>query len=82
MGEVNTIGLDPAKHVFQVHGANGAGAALLKKRMTRAKVLGCFASQPRCLVAMEACGSAHHWAREMRRLGQVRLDLRWGRVPV
>jgi transposase len=69
MGEVTTIGQDLAKHVFQVHGANGAGARLLKKRLTPTKVLGFFASQPRCLVAMEACGSAHHWAREIRRLG-------------
>ncbi len=74
MGEVTTIGLDLAKQVFQVHGADGAGTALFKKRLTRSKVISFFASQARCLVAMEACGSAHYWAREIQKLGhEVRL---------
>ena len=74
VGEVSTIGLDIAKQVFHVHGADDSGARLLSRRVTRAKLLSFFASQPRCLVAMEACGGAHHWARELRRLGhEVRL---------
>ena len=63
MTEVSTIGMDIAKHVFQVHGADASGRAVLRRKIGRAKVLDFFASQPRCLVAMEACGSAHHWAR-------------------
>jgi transposase len=74
MGEVTTIGLDLAKQVFHVHGADAAGAALFSRKLTRAKLIGFFASQPRCLVAMEACASAHHWGRELARLGhEVRL---------
>jgi len=74
MGEVTTIGLDIAKQVFHVHAADASGIPLLSRRVTRAKLLGFFASQPRCTVAMEACGGAHHWARELERLGhQVRL---------
>ena len=74
MGEVTTIGLDIAKSVFQVHGANAAGTAVLRKKLSRAKVLAFFASLPRCVVALEACGGAHFWAREIARLGhEVRL---------
>ena len=74
MDGVTTIGLDLAKQVFQAHGADAAGAGQFSKRLTRAKVLGFFASQPRCLVAMEACGGAHYWGRELERLGHdVRL---------
>lgn len=74
MEGVSTIGLDIAKSVFQTHGANAVGRQLFSQRITRAKVLPFFAAQPRCLVAMEACGSSHHWAREITRLGhEVRL---------
>jgi transposase len=74
MGEVTTIGLDIAKQVFHVHGADASGAAQFSRRLTRTKVLEFFASQPPCLVAMEACGGAHYWAREIKRLGhEVRL---------
>lgn len=74
MGEVSTIGLDIAKSVLQAHGADASGRQLFSQRITRAKVLPFFAAQPRCLVAMEACGSSHHWARELTRLGhEVRL---------
>ena len=74
MGEVTTIGLDIAKQVFHVHGADAVGAAQYSRKLTRSKLLGFFASQPRCLVAMEACGGAHHWGRELERLGhEVRL---------
>jgi transposase len=74
MGEVTTIGLDIAKQVFHVHGADASGAMLFSRRITRAKLLPFFASQPRCVVALEACGGAHHWARELGRSGHdVRL---------
>ena len=74
MGEVSTIGVDLAKSVFQVHGADASGAVLFRKKLRRHQVLTFFAAQPRCTVAMEACGSAHHWAREIGRLGHgVRL---------
>ena len=74
MEEVSTIGLDIAKSVFQAHGADTAGRELFSKRITRAKLLEFFAGQPRCLVAMEARGGAHHWARELTAMGhEVRL---------
>lgn len=74
MNEVTTIGLDLAKQVFHVHGADASGSASFSRKVTRGKLLGFFAAQPRCVVAMEACASAHHWARELARLGHdVRL---------
>jgi transposase len=74
MEEVTTIGLDIAKHVFQVHGASAAGTVLLRKKLRREKLLPFFAEKPRCLVAMEACASAHYWARMIGELGhEVRL---------
>jgi transposase len=71
MGEVSTIGLDLAKNVFQVHGADASGAVLFRKKLRRHQVLAFFSSQPPCTVAMEACGSAHHWAREITKLGHT-----------
>jgi transposase len=71
MGEVSKIGVDLAKSVFQVHGADASGAVLFRKKLRRHQVLTFFAAQPPCTVAMEACGSAHHWAREIGRLGHV-----------
>ena len=64
MEEVSTIGLDLAKNVFQVHGADASGAVLFRKRLRRHQLLTFFAGQKPCTVAMEACGSAHHWARD------------------
>ena len=69
MGEVTTIGLDLAKHIFQAHGADASGAVVFRKKLRREQVLAFFAGQPRCRVAMEACASAHHWAREIGALG-------------
>ena len=69
MGEVSTIGLDLAKSVFQAHGADASGAVIFRKKLRREQVLPFFASQSRCLVAMEACGGGHYWAREIARLG-------------
>ena len=74
MEQANTIGLDIAKHVFQVHGADAAGHVLFRKRVTRAKLIGFLATQAPCIVAMEACAGAHYWAREISKLGhRVRL---------
>ena len=71
MGQVNTIGLDIAKRVFQAHGADASGRVVFRKRLVRAKVLEFFAAQPPCTVAMEACAGAHHWARELGKLGHT-----------
>ena len=72
--EVSTIGLDIAKNVFQVHGADRAGAVVIRRALRRSQMLAWFAKLPRCLVGIEACGPAHYWARELRQLGhEVRL---------
>jgi transposase len=71
MGEVITIGLDIAKSVFQVHGVDVDGAVLIRKRVSRSKMLEYFAGLPPCLVGIEACPSAHHWGRELARLGHT-----------
>ena len=74
MEKVSTIGLDIAKNVFQVHGVDHAGAVVIRRTLRRSQVLAWFAKQPGCLVGMEACATAHYWARELRRLGhEVRL---------
>src|SRR4249920_2173755 len=69
MGEVSTIGVDIAKSVFQIHGVDADGAVIIRRRVGRAKVLEFFAKLPPCLVGMEACATAHHWARELKKLG-------------
>src|SRR6202158_2199009 len=71
MGEVSTIGLDIAKSVFQVHGVDVAGAVVIRKRVSRAKVLEYFGELSPCLVGIEACPSAHHWGRELKALGHM-----------
>ena len=69
MGEVTTIGLDLAKHVFQVHGVDAEGATVLRKQLRRTQVLGFFSRLTPCLVGLEACATAHYWARELAALG-------------
>ena len=69
MSEVTTIGLDIAKNVFHAHGADASGRALFSRKISRAKLLEFFAGQPPCVVALEASGGAHHWARELTHLG-------------
>jgi transposase len=69
VGEVSTIGLDLAKTIFQAHGADASGEVVFRKRLRRDHLLAFFAGQPRCVVAMEACASAHYWAREIGALG-------------
>jgi transposase len=74
MNEVSIIGLDLAKNVFQAHGARADGSVAFRTKLTRSKVLDFFSSVSKCTVAMEACASAHHWAREIGALGHdVRL---------
>ena len=72
--EVATVGLDLAKNVFQVHAIGADGAVLVRRKLRRADLIGFFTDLPSCLVGMEACASAHHWARELIALGhEVRL---------
>jgi transposase len=74
MENVSIIGLDLAKRSFQAHGARTDGGVGFRKKLSREKVLAFLAEQPRCVVAMEACGSAHHWGRAISGLGhEVRL---------
>ncbi len=67
--KASTIGLDLAKNVFQAHGADEAGGVVFRVKLRRDKLLAFFAEHPPCVVAMEACASAHHWAREIAKLG-------------
>ena len=72
--KIMTVGIDLAKNVFQVHGVNEHGKTILRKQLKRDQVATFFAIMPQCLIGMEACGSAHHWARKLRDLGHdVRL---------
>jgi len=72
--EVTTIGFDLAKSVFQVHGVDASGEAVIRKQLRRRQVLPFFRKQSPCLVGMEACATAHHWARQLEALGhEVRL---------
>lgn len=74
MDQVVTIGLDIAKSVFQVHGVDAQGGVVVRQRLTRSRMLAYFAKKAPCLVGIEACGSAHYWARELSQLGhEVRL---------
>src|SRR5215470_10087738 len=69
MREVSTIGLDVAKRVFQVHGVDGSGAVVVRRALRRGRLLEWFSKRPRCLIGMEACATAHYWARELGKLG-------------
>ena len=74
MEKATIIGIDLAKHVFQMHGAGSDGSVTLRKKISRAKLLSFLASQPKCVVAMEACAGAHAWGRDIQALGhEVRL---------
>jgi transposase len=74
ISEIITVGLNLAKNVFQVHGADDAGRAALRKKLRRTQVLEYFGQLPPCVVVMEACGGAHFWGREIGKLGHdVRL---------
>src|SRR6476660_3064465 len=69
MGDITTIGLDLAKSVFQVYAVNEMGSVVMRKRLRRSQVLAFFAEIPSCLIGLEACATAHHWARELIALG-------------
>jgi transposase len=72
--QVTTIGTDLAKNVFQVHGIDEGGKVVVRRALRRKEVLSFFGKLDPCLVGMEACATAHHWAREIGRFGhQVRL---------
>ena len=72
--KITTVGLDLAKSVFQVHGVDVRGKAVLRKQLQRSEMATFFANLPSCLIGMEACSSAHHWARKLVALGhEVRL---------
>ena len=88
MDKISTVGLDIAKSVFQVHGVDTAGDVVLRRQLRRGEVLKFFSKLPRCLVGMEACASAHYWARELTKLGhdvrlmppsRVKAYVKWGR---
>jgi transposase len=71
---ITTIGLDLAKSIFQVHGVDADGAVVVRKTLRRGQVLSFFSKLEPCLVGIEACGTSHHWARSIARLGhEVRL---------
>ena len=69
MGNITTVGLDLAKNVFQVHGVDAEGTAVVRQRLTRGRMLKFFAKLPPCLIGIEACASSHYWARELVALG-------------
>ena len=72
--QVTTIGLDIAKNVFQVHGIDAAEKVVVRKQLRRSQVLEFFKALPPCVIGMEACATAHYWARELTKLGhKVRL---------
>ena len=72
--QITTIGLDIAKNVFQVHGIDAAENVVVRKQLRRGQLLRFFEALPKCLVGIEACATAHYWARELTRFGhQVRL---------
>jgi len=74
MDQAVTIGLDIAKSVFQVHGVDRNGVVVVRRQVRRAQLVSFFAKLPACLIGIEACATAHHWARELTKLGhQVRL---------
>ena len=71
---IATIGLDLAKHWFQIHGVDKHGQTVVRRKLRRSEVMAYFGSLEPCLVGMEACATAHHWARELAALGhEVRL---------
>lgn len=74
MSQIIRIGMDTSKHIFQLHGVDGAERPVLRKRLRRKEVVAFFAALPATVIGMEACGAGHHWARTLRALGhEVRL---------
>src|SRR4051812_8375281 len=71
MNPASTVGLDLAKYIFQPHGADSAGAVVFRQKLRRGQLLAFRATLPPCPVALEACGSAHDWGREIAKLGHT-----------
>ena len=69
--KITTVGIDLAKSVFQIHGVNEHGTAVVKKQLKRAQMAEFFTNLPPCLIGMEACGGAHHWARKLQEFGHT-----------
>src|SRR5476649_2516357 len=69
--KITTTGIDLAKNVFQVHGVDAQGKAVLRKKLDRSKMTEYFANLPPCLIGMAACGSAHYWARKLAAMGHT-----------
>jgi hypothetical protein len=63
--KITTVGVDLAKNIFQIHGVNEHGKAVLRKQVRREQLAAFFANLPPCLIGFEACGGAHHWARKL-----------------
>ena len=76
--QTTTIGIDLAKQFFQVHGVNEFGKTVLKKQLCRQQMAEFFVNLPPCLIGMEACGSAHHWARKLQSMGRTTKEHRLG----
>ena len=68
--QITTIGLDIAKNVFQVHGIDAKEKVVARKQLRRSQMITFFKALPPCLIGMEACATAHYWARELTKLGQ------------
>ena len=68
---ITTVGLDLAKNVFQAHGVDERSKAGLRKQLKRGQMAEFFANLPPCLIGIEACGSAHHWARKLQSFGHT-----------
>ena len=68
---LSIYGIDLAKHSFSIHGEDATGKVLIHKTLSRSKVLTTFANLPPAIIGMEACGSAHYWARELTKLGHT-----------
>jgi transposase len=69
--KITTIGIDLAKNIFQIHGVDQHGKTIVRKKLKRAEMSPYFANLPPCLIGMEACGSAHHWARKLESYGHT-----------
>ena len=69
--DISTIGLDLAKNVFQIHAIDATGEVVVRRTLRRAQMLPFFEKLPPCLVGAEACGTSHHWARELMKLGHT-----------
>jgi transposase len=69
--QVTTIGLDLAKHIFQIHGIDAQGRIVLRRRLRRAELLAFFEALPPCPIGLEAFGTAHHWSRQLATLGHT-----------